>query len=123
MHHHVKPRNVMIDHGKRKLYLFEWILAEFCHAGTEYDFRIASRHFKGPKLLVDFQEYDYSLDMWSLGAMFASMVSRKEPLFHGNSNLEEVLPEWLSMAGNSYSLIRTVPIFTPTTWPSLPCTV
>jgi serine/threonine protein kinase len=26
-------------------------------------------------LLVDFQEYDYSLDMWSLGCMYASMVS------------------------------------------------
>lgn len=28
--------------------------------------RVASRYFKGPELLVDFQEYDYSLDMWSL---------------------------------------------------------
>ena len=24
--------------------------------------------------MVDFQEYDYSLDMWSFGCMFASMV-------------------------------------------------
>jgi len=32
------------------------------------------RYFKGPELLVDFQLYDYSLDMWSLGCMFASMV-------------------------------------------------
>jgi casein kinase II subunit alpha len=26
--------------------------------------------------------------MWSLGAMFASMIFRKEPFFHGNSNLD-----------------------------------
>lgn len=32
------------------------------------------RYFKGPELLVDYREYDYSLDMWSLGAMFAGMV-------------------------------------------------
>uniref|UniRef100_A0A0D9VR05 Protein HEADING DATE 6 n=1 Tax=Leersia perrieri TaxID=77586 RepID=A0A0D9VR05_9ORYZ len=31
-------------------------------------------YFKGPELLVDFQGYDYSLDMWSLGCMFAGMV-------------------------------------------------
>jgi casein kinase II subunit alpha len=49
-------------------------LAEFYHPGTEYNVRVASRYFKGPELLVDFQEYDYSLDMWSLGCMFASMV-------------------------------------------------
>lgn len=33
-----------------------------------------SRYFKGPELLVDLQDYDYSLDMWSLGCMFAGMV-------------------------------------------------
>lgn len=29
---------------------------------------------QGPELLVDMQEYDYSLDMWSLGSMFAGHV-------------------------------------------------
>jgi casein kinase II subunit alpha len=40
----------------------------------EYNVRVASRYFKGPELLVDLREYDYSLDMWSLGAMFAGMI-------------------------------------------------
>jgi casein kinase II subunit alpha len=56
------------------LRLIDWGLAEFYHPGTDYNVRVASRYFKGPELLVDFQEYDYSLDMWSLGCMFASMV-------------------------------------------------
>ena len=42
-------------------------------------------------MLVDYQEYDYSLDMWSLGAMFASMIFRKEPFFHGNSNSDQLV--------------------------------
>src|ERR1044072_1804544 len=91
MHRDVKPHNVMIDHEHRKvglcppfcfpwahltqLRLIDWGLAEFYHPKTEYNVRVASRYFKGPELLVDFQEYDYSLDMWSLGCMFASMVS------------------------------------------------
>ena len=54
-------------------------------------FKVASRYFKGPELLVDFQEYDYSLDMWSLGAMFASMIFRKEPFFHGQSNSDQLV--------------------------------
>lgn len=78
-----------------QLRLIDWGLAEFYHPNTEYNVRVASRYFKGPELLVDFQgefqrqvrptwhvlilsyasEYDYSLDMWSLGCMFASMVS------------------------------------------------
>jgi casein kinase II subunit alpha len=74
-----------------QLRLIDWGLAEFYHAGTEYNVRVASRYFKGPELLVDFQEYDYSLDMWSLGAMFASMIFRKEPFFHGNSNSDQLV--------------------------------
>lgn len=60
-----------------QLRLIDWGLAEFYHPGTEYNVRVASRYFKGPELLVDFQEYDYSLDMWSLGCMYASMVGCK----------------------------------------------
>ncbi|KAH0563127.1 hypothetical protein GP486_002309 [Trichoglossum hirsutum] len=89
MHRDVRPHNVMIDHEKRKLRLIDWGLAEFYHEGTKYNVRVGT--FKGPELLVDFQEYDYSLDMWSLGTMFASMIFRKEPFFHGNSNLDQLV--------------------------------
>lgn len=37
-------------------------------------FELLFRYFKGPELLVDLQDYDYSLDIWSLGCMFAGMV-------------------------------------------------
>lgn len=91
MHRDVKPHNVMIDHEKRQLRLIDWGLAEFYHAGQEYNVRVASRYFKGPELLVDFQEYDYSLDLWSLGCMFAGMIFRKEPFFHGQDNYDQLL--------------------------------
>lgn len=91
-----------------QLRLIDWGLAEFYHPKTEYNVRVASRYFKGPELLVDFQEYDYSLDMWSLGCMFASMVRvltvllhiysqppsqifRKEPFFHGHDNYDQLV--------------------------------
>lgn len=57
----------------------------------EYNVRVASRYFKGPELLVDLREYDYSLDMWSLGAMFAGMIFRKEPFFHGHDNYDQLV--------------------------------
>lgn len=82
------PRRIS---NRYQLRLIDWGLAEFYHQGTEYNVRVASRYFKGPELLVDFQEYDYSLDMWSLGAMFASMIFIKEPFFHGNSNSDQLV--------------------------------
>jgi casein kinase II subunit alpha len=59
-----------------QLRLIDWGLAEFYHPNVEYNVRVASRYFKGPELLVDYQKYDYSLDLWSYGCMFASMVGR-----------------------------------------------
>ena len=91
MHRDVKPHNVMIDHRQRKLRLIDWGLAEFYHPGREYNVRVASRYFKGPELLVDFMEYDYSLDLWSVGCMFAGIIFMKEPFFHGADNYDQLV--------------------------------
>eukprot|EP01015_Nassula_variabilis_P000836 TRINITY_DN10463_c0_g1_i3.p1 TRINITY_DN10463_c0_g1~~TRINITY_DN10463_c0_g1_i3.p1 ORF type:complete len:214 (+),score=35.29 TRINITY_DN10463_c0_g1_i3:66-707(+) len=90
MHRDVKPHNIMIDHKTRQLRLIDWGLAEFYLPGTEYNVRVASRYFKGPELLLDYQSYDYSLDMWSLGAMFAGIIFKKEPFFRGNDNYDQL---------------------------------
>ena len=75
MHRDVKPQNIIVNPKKQVLKLIDWGLAEFYHMGQDYNVRVASRYFKGPELLVDYNYYDYSLDVWSTGAMFASMVS------------------------------------------------
>ncbi len=49
--------------------------------------------FSSSAVLFDdfvFQMYDYSLDMWSLGCMLASMIFQKEPFFHGQDNYDQV---------------------------------
>jgi len=91
MHRDVKPHNVMIDHAKRDIRLIDWGLAEFYHPNREYNVRVASRYYKGPELLVDFQLYDYSLDIWSLGCMLASLVFKKEPFFYGHDNYDQLV--------------------------------
>ena len=59
--------------------------------GKDYNVRVASRYFKGPELLIDYLYYDYSLDIWSLGCMFAGMIFRKEPFFHGHDNYDQLV--------------------------------
>lgn len=91
MHRDVKPHNVMIDHKQRKLRLIDWGLAEFYHPKMEYNVRVASRYFKGPELLCGLRDYDYSLDIWSLGCMFAGMIFQKEPFFVGKDNYDQLV--------------------------------
>lgn len=74
IHRDVKPHNIMIDHDKRQLRMIDWGLAEFYFPGKDYNVRVASRYFKSPELLLNYQYYDYSLDVWSTGALFAGIV-------------------------------------------------
>ncbi|GAB0495561.1 hypothetical protein MMPV_006863 [Pyropia vietnamensis] len=91
MHRDVKAHNIVIDHAARKARLIDWGLAEFYHPKKEYNVRVASRHFKGPELLCDQTDYDYSLDLWSLGCVFGGMTLRREPLFHGRDNADQLV--------------------------------
>ncbi|KAJ7067365.1 kinase-like domain-containing protein [Mycena amicta] len=91
MHRDVKPANVMIDHQRRELRLIDWGLAEFYHPNEEYHVRVGSRHYKSPELLVGYKRYDYSLDLWSTGCMFASMIFRKQHFFRGSDNEDQLL--------------------------------
>eukprot|EP00758_Cryptobia_borreli_P004641 Tbor_TRINITY_DN4497_c1_g2::TRINITY_DN4497_c1_g2_i1::g.8087::m.8087/K03097/CSNK2A; casein kinase II subunit alpha len=91
MHRDVKPHNVMIDHSTKTIKLIDWGLAEFFHPNTTYNARVASRYFKGPELLCELPMYDYSLDLWSLGCMFAGMLFIKEPFFHGRDNTDQLV--------------------------------
>ncbi|XP_044758546.1 casein kinase II subunit alpha-like isoform X2 [Coccinella septempunctata] len=91
MHRDVKPQNIIVDQKNKKLRLIDWGLAEFYHPKQDYNVRVASRYFKGPELLVDYGYYDYSLDIWSVGCMFASMIFRRDPFFHGYDNYDQLL--------------------------------
>ncbi|KAJ7251508.1 kinase-like protein [Mycena haematopus] len=81
----------MIDYQKRTLRLIDWGLAEFYHTDTDYHIRVGSRYYKAPELLVGYKRYDYSLDMWSVGCIFASMIFRKEHFFRGSDNDDQLL--------------------------------
>ncbi|KAF4463152.1 CMGC CK2 kinase [Fusarium albosuccineum] len=83
MHRDIRPHNVVIDHEHRKLRLIGWSSSAFYRPGQEHSLRVGL--FKAPEVLVSNERYDPKIDMWCFGAMFASMMFRKEPFFHGNS--------------------------------------
>lgn len=74
IHRDLKPHNIIIKPSTMQLKIIDWGLAEFYFPGQEYSVRVASRFFKGPELLLNNTKYDYSLDIWSLGCILASIV-------------------------------------------------
>ena len=64
----------MIDHKNKILRLIDWGLAEFYFPDKFLNVRVATRYYKGPELLINYEKYDYSLVIWSLGCMMAGMI-------------------------------------------------
>jgi casein kinase II subunit alpha len=91
MHRDVKPHNICIDQKTREVWLLDWGLADFYHVGVKNNVRVASRYYKAPEQLVNYQLYDYSLDMWSLGVVVAGLIFKKEFFFKGDSDEDQLL--------------------------------
>lgn len=117
MHRDVKPRNTLINRHRlrsrtdnnnddydvgglqlssassspiQSLMLVDLGLAEFYHPNKSYNVRVASRHYKSPELLIGYEYYDYSIDMWAVGCILVGLLFRKEPFFHGKNNDDQL---------------------------------
>jgi len=80
------------------LMLVDLGLADFYHPGRAYNVRVASRHYKSPELLIGYEEYDYSVDMWAFGCILVGLLFRREPFFHGRDN-DDQLGQIVSVLG------------------------
>ena len=88
MHRDVKPQNIMYDPSTKKLRLIDWGLAEFYQPKSHYNIHVASKHFKPIELLVDYQCYDYSLDIWGFGVTMCGIIFGKTPFFRGSDDFD-----------------------------------
>ena len=72
------------------LMLIDLGLADFYLPNQKYNVRVASRHYKSPELLINYQFYDYGVDMWPVGCILAGLLFRKEPFFRGKDNTSQL---------------------------------
>lgn len=91
MHRDVKPMNIIVDPEKEDLRLIDWGLSEFYIYGKEYNTRVSSRPYKSPELLVGYQLYDFSMDIWSVGCMLGAIMFKKDHLFLGKDNPDQLV--------------------------------
>lgn len=100
MHRDIKPHNIVFDFQNKLVKLIDWGLAEFFSLNKNYNVRVSSLFFKAPELLLGYEYYDYSIDIWALGCVFAGIIFRKEPFFHG-SDMEDQLDKIASVLGTN----------------------
>ena len=91
MHRDIKPMNIIVDTQTKQLKVIDWGLSEFFQLNKELNTRVSSRPYKSPELLLGYQLYDFSMDIWSAGCMLAAMIFRKEHFFLGKDNGDQLV--------------------------------
>ena len=74
MHRDIKLKNLIIESDTKNVRLIDWGLGEFYYPKFDYSVKVGTRPYKSPELLLNNTKYDYSLDIWSVGCIFASGV-------------------------------------------------
>ncbi|CAI7602733.1 hypothetical protein N7533_001471 [Penicillium manginii] len=89
IHRDLKPQNLLIDReGNLKLADFGLARAFGVPLRT-YTHEVVTLWYRSPEILLGARQYSTGVDMWSVGAIFAEMCTRK-PLFPGDSEIDEI---------------------------------
>ncbi|KAJ6160942.1 hypothetical protein N7470_004338 [Penicillium chermesinum] len=107
LHRDLKPQNLLINReGNLKLADFGLARAFGVPLRT-YTHEVVTLWYRSPEILLGGRQYSTGVDMWSVGAIFAEMCTRK-PLFPGDSEIDEI-----------FKIFRILGTPDEETWPGL----
>lgn len=89
LHRDLKPQNLLIDQ-KGVIKIADFGLGRsFGIPVRVYTHEIVTLWYRAPEVLLGSQRYACPVDIWSIGCIFAEMVTRK-PLFQGDSEIDQL---------------------------------
>jgi serine/threonine protein kinase len=89
LHRDLKPQNLLID-TKGVLKLADFGLARSVSVPVRtYTHEIVTLWYRAPEVLLGGKQYSSPVDMWSIGCIFAEMITRV-PLFPGDSEIDQL---------------------------------
>jgi serine/threonine protein kinase len=90
IHRDLKPQNLLISKDGLTVKLADFGLARSFQIPLHtYTHEVVTLWYRAPEILLGDKHYSPSVDIWSLGAIFAEMAS-KRPLFPGDSEIDEL---------------------------------
>ncbi|XP_014214764.1 cyclin-dependent kinase 2 [Copidosoma floridanum] len=107
LHRDLKPPNILIDH-KGYLKLADFGLARsFGIPVRTFSHEVVTLWYRPPEILLGTKMYSASVDIWSIGCIFAEMAT-KRALFPGDSEIDQL-----------FRIFRTLGTPDETSWPGV----
>lgn len=90
LHRDLKPHNLLITADGKQVKLADFGLARISAIPNgPYTFEVVTLWYRAPELLLGANRYSTSVDVWSIGCIFAEMASGM-PLFPGRSDIDQL---------------------------------
>lgn len=90
LHRDLKPQNLLIDRRTNSLKLADFGLARaFGIPVRTFTHEVVTLWYRAPEILLGSHHYSTPVDIWSVGCIFAEMISQK-PLFPGDSEIDQL---------------------------------
>ncbi|XP_027127464.1 cell division control protein 2 homolog D-like [Coffea arabica] len=91
LHRDLKPHNLLMDRKTMMLKIADLGLARaYTVPIKKYTHEILTLWYRAPEVLMGGTHYSTGVDMWSVGCIFAELVT-KQALFPGDSELQQLL--------------------------------
>uniref|UniRef100_A0A7S1CU21 Protein kinase domain-containing protein n=1 Tax=Picochlorum oklahomense TaxID=249345 RepID=A0A7S1CU21_9CHLO len=89
-HRDIKPQNLLVDVKTHTLKLCDFGSAKILRPEESNISYICSRYYRAPELIFGAANYTPSIDVWSVGCVFAELILGK-PLFPGSSGIDQLV--------------------------------
>ncbi|CAN7130480.1 unnamed protein product [Brassica rapa subsp. narinosa] len=91
LHRDLKPHNLLMDPKTMRLKIADLGLARaFTLPMKKYTHEILTLWYRAPEVLLGATHYSTAVDMWSVGCVFAELVTN-QAIFAGDSELQQLL--------------------------------
>jgi tRNA A-37 threonylcarbamoyl transferase component Bud32 len=90
MHRDLKPQNLLLD-ANDDVFIGDFGLARnFIAHNKAFTHEVVTLWYRAPEILLGTETYTASVDIWSVGCIFGELLLRGQPLFPGDSEIDEL---------------------------------
>jgi serine/threonine protein kinase len=116
LHRDLKPHNLLISADGKHVKLADFGLARLSAIPNgPYTFEVVTLWYRAPELLLGANRYSTSVDVWSIGCIFAEMATGM-PLFPGRSDIDQIFKIFQRKGtpnGENWPAVTRLPHYNP----------